>query len=218
MINQALRIIEGAGVLSKVEEEILNNLANDIRQTCETAQIFRTRTEMKVSVLNDVKHPTPDSKYWQAVREQNVMFHELAMLSYEYRKNKIEVQKMKRKLLTEEDDLEQELLQIDIERMEFILSNMERTARDRIREVVEWSKIKAELRPSLQFGEEDVNEHQLAAMKRRFSYEASLVSSSTPPADARNILGLAHTSSKLSQKDVIGGPKDYVNLLPDQQG
>ncbi|MDD4081844.1 MAG: hypothetical protein PHD05_00520 [Sphaerochaetaceae bacterium] len=213
MIDQALRIIEGAGVLSKNEETILNNLANDIKQTCETAQIFRTRTEMIVSVLNDIKHPTPDSKYWQAVREQNVMFHELAMLSYEYRKNKIEVKKLERKLLTEEDDLEKELIQIDIERMNFVLINMERTARDRIREVVEWSKIKAELRPKLQYGEDNVNEHQLAAMKKRFSYEASLVSSSTPPADARNILGLAKTSAKVTQQEVIGGSIDYVNLL-----
>ena len=48
-------------------------------------------TEVPVSVLNDIKFPTPAAKYWQAMREQNVMFQELVMLSYEYRKNLVEI-------------------------------------------------------------------------------------------------------------------------------
>jgi len=202
MIDQALSIIAGANILDKNKCGILSDLAAELRQTWETVQVFRTRTEMLVSVLNDAKHPTPDSKYWQAVREQNVMFHELAMLSYEYRKNELEIRKLQRDQLAEEDELEKELIGIEIEKKTFIGHNMERTAQDRIREIIEWSNIKAELRPQMSFGDQDVNEHQLTAMKKRFEFEASLVGQSTSPADARNILGLAISADRTAQEDV----------------
>ncbi len=205
MIDQALHIIEGANILDEQRRGVLSDLAAELRQTWETAQIFRTRTEMLVSVLNDIKHPTPDSKYWQAVREQNVMFSELAMLSYEYRKNALEIRKLQRTRLAEDDEIEKELLGVEIEKKTFAAHNMERTAQDRIREIIEWSNIKAELRPKMTFGTQDVNEHQLAAMKKRFQFEAKLVGPNTPPADARNILGLAISSDRTEQKDVTNG-------------
>jgi len=202
MTDRAFEIINGSGILTEQKGAALQQLAAELRQTCNTAQIFRTRTEMIVSVLNDIKHPTPDSKYWQAVREQNVMFHELAMLSYEYRKNELEIRKLQRDQLAEEDELEKELINVEIEKKPFIGHNMERTAQDRIREIIEWSNIKAELRPQMSFGDQDVNEHQLTAMKKRFEFEASLVGQSTSPADARNILGLAISADRTAQEDV----------------
>jgi len=202
MIDQALQIIEGADILDAQRCTVLLGLAAELRQTFATVQVYRTKTEMLVSVLNDVKHPTPDSKYWQAVREQNVMFQELAMLSYEYRKNAVEIRKLQRNQLVEEDELEKELIGIEIEKKTFIGCNMERTAQDRLREIVEWSHIKAELRPQMAFGDQDVNEHQLTAMKQRFEFEASLVGQNTPPADARNALGLAISAGRTAQEDV----------------
>ena len=53
--------------------------------------MFRTETEMRISVLNDLKHPTPGAKYWQAVREQNVFFEQMIFLSFDYRENDIEI-------------------------------------------------------------------------------------------------------------------------------
>lgn len=202
MTDRAFEIINGSGILTEQKGAALQQLAAELRQTCNTAQIFRTRTEMIVSVLNDIKHPTPDSKYWQAVREQNVMFHELTMLSYEYRKNALEIRKLQRDQLAEEDELEKELINVEIEKKTFIGHNMECTAQDRIREIIEWSNIKAELRPKMAFGDQDVNEHQLTAMKKRFEFEASLVGQSTSPADARNILGLAISADRTAQEDV----------------
>lgn len=202
MIDKALQIIEGADILDAQRCTVLLGLAAELRQTFATVQVYRTKTEMVVSVLNDVKHPTPDSKYWQAIREQNVMFQELVMLSYEYRKNAVEIRKLKRDQLVEEDELEKELIGIEIEKKSFVGRNMERTAQDRLREIIEWSNIKTELRPQMSFGDQDVNEHQLTAMKKRFEFEASLVGQSTSPADARNILGLAISADRTAQEDV----------------
>jgi len=183
--------------LTADEISVLTKLEAELTRTFETAQVFRTHTEMLVSVLNDVKHPTPDSKYWQAVREQDVMFNELMMLLFEYRKTLLETEQTRRKLATKQDDLESALLLNEIERQEYIAANMRRTAHHRMREIVLWSQIKVELEPQLAYGIEDVDAHQLEAMRQRFRAEASLVTQHTPVADARNILGLAMTSQRI---------------------
>ena len=199
----ALEIIKDAKILQDVDWQGLSELKDELRHTWETVQVFRTRTEMEVSILNDMKRPTPDAKYWQAVREQNVMFGELVNLSYEYRKKSVEIRKLQRDLVKETDDLEKELKQIEIEQNEWHARNMERTAHDRIREILEWSAIKKELLPIMKYGDEDVNLHQLSAMEIAFANQAKLVNENTPPADARNILGLADMSNKLA-KQILG--------------
>jgi hypothetical protein len=193
----SLQVMSATDLLSPAELARLQELQVELARTFETVQVFRTHTEMLVSVLNDVKHPTPDSKYWQAVREQDVMFTELVMLSYEYRKTLLETEQTRRKLAAEEDDLARALLAVEIERQDYIAANMRRTAHHRMREIALWSKIKAELEPQLVYGIEDVDAHQLEAMRKRFSAEASLVSQHTPVADARNILGLAVTAQRI---------------------
>lgn len=197
MIEKAITIIGDADVLPAADQAELEKLAGELRHTWETAQIFRTRTEMLVSVLADARRPTPDSKYWQAVREQDVMLRELVLLSYEYRKNAVEIRRLERDMWAADDLLDREILQIEMDRKIFLAHDMERTARDRLREIREWSAIKAELRPQLKFGEEDVNAHQLEAMRQRFAFEAQLVTPATPPADARNILGLRHMAERV---------------------
>lgn len=204
MINP-LDIIQESKILKESEFVALSNISDELRKTWETVQVFRTRTEMEVSVLNDAKRPTPDAKYWQAVREQNVMFCELMNLSYEYRKKAVETRRMERDLATLDDEFDAELKGIEIEQNQWQMLNMEKTAHDRIREILEWSAIKNALLPDLKYGVDDVDKHQLEAMGQRFALEASLVNSSTPPADARNILGLADMANKI----ISGGPNVY---------
>jgi len=191
-----LALISESGLLAKDDSQQLLALAGDMEHAFMTAQRFRTNTEMRVSVLNDMKHPTPDAKYWQAVREQDVFVTELINLSYEYRKTLIEIRRLSRDLENEEDDIEQDSLRLEIERQGWILTMMSRTAHHRVREITMWSGIKQELAPQLKFGTEDVNRHQLEAMNIRWNNAAQLVNESTPPADARNIIGLAQAAKK----------------------
>lgn len=209
-VEGGLQTIGSAQVLDLEGLTELKELAWELRQTQDTVQRFRTRTEMLVSVLNHVKHPTPDSKYWQAVREQNVHFEQLVLLSFEFRKNAVEIKKLERKLLAEDDELERELLGIELDKCKFSADCMERTAKDRLREIKEWSMIKAELKPHLAYGDQDVNEHQLEAMRKRFAFEAQRVTPYTPPADARNILGLEMTANRVQPEDVSKGVPNAV--------
>ena len=203
MIKNALDIVNESSILIKKDMSELLSIRRELLQTWETVQIFRTRTEMKISVLNDMKRPTADAKYWQAVREQNVMFQELVLLSYEYRKNILEIMRDERNCNKEKDDIEKALLQVEIDKKKFIGKNMERTAHDRIREILEWSAIKKELLPHLKYGDKDVDAHQLEAMQKSFSRQAKLVNNQTSIAEARNIIGLADMANKAGGKNGI---------------
>jgi hypothetical protein len=190
----ALALVQDSGLLTAGDLARLQALAPAIRQSFATAQVFRTETEARLSVLNDAKHPTPDSKYWQAVREQDVFATELGHLSYEYRRVQLEIRKLERRLAAEDDELERESLLLEIEHQGFVLALLERTAHHRVREIEQWQTIKEELTPLLAFGASDPNPHQHEAMRLRWGREAALVNAHTPPADARNILGLARAA------------------------
>lgn len=180
----------GSEILTKEDLSVVSDLKHELVDTLKKTQIHRTRTEMEVSVLNDVKHPTPASKYWQALREQGVMFNELVMLSFEYRKKQVEVKILERKFGKEQDDLERELLKIEIEKEKYILSNQERVAKARIREIKDWSEIK-ERESALMDSDntENVDHHQLISYTKRWIKQSVLMGGNGSPAERQNLLG-----------------------------
>ena len=82
-----------------------SQLTNELRDTWTKKQVFRTETEMRMSVLQDAKYPTKASKYWQCVREQNVFLENLMSLSFDARRNEVKLKKLKQKLETEKDPI-----------------------------------------------------------------------------------------------------------------
>ena len=72
---------DDAGAIVELREELGDNWRKK--------QIYRTETEMRISVLNDAKHPTNASKYWQSVREQGAMFDALMGLTFDLRRSKL---------------------------------------------------------------------------------------------------------------------------------
>lgn len=186
--DTALDIIGQSKILTSDDLNVIRDLKVELVDNFLHAQVFRTRTEMEVSVLNDMNFPTPDAKYWQCQREQGVHFHELVMLCYDYRKNLVEIRKLERKLADEKDDLEKELFQIEIEKLTFIARNQEKAAKDRIREVREWHEIKERLIPQMIHSLEDCNEHQLVSYTRRFIYQWLAMGESGSPGERQNLM------------------------------
>lgn len=189
--NEApFNIIQSSDVLTQEDMDKLTPLTQELKENFKKSQVFRTRTEMEVSVLNDIKFPTPTLKYWQSSREQNVMFHELVMLSYEYRKNIIKIKQLKVRIINESDDLEKELLQIEMERKLFISKNQERTAKDRIRELKAWSEIKE--REAKNMSKEDltdVDNGQLIGYTMRWLKQSIEMGGNGSPAERQNLIG-----------------------------
>lgn len=193
MKDNAISLINESGILNSDDLQVLVELKEELRDTFLYSQVFRTRTEMEMSVLNNLKHPTPDSKYWQAMREQNVMLDQTVMLSYEYRKNLIEIKKLERDLSKENDDLERELIEIEIEKKRYVAKQQERTAKDRIREIQEWHDIKEKLKPQMKHSQTDVNEHQLLSYTARLLNQMQNIHSMTA-GEKNNIVGQLNTS------------------------
>jgi len=192
----AFGILNDSKILEETDINELMSMKDELKDVFLHSQVFRTRTEMEVSVLNDVKFGTPDSKYWQSVREQNVMFQELVMLSYDYRKNLIEIKKKEREFKSEEDELEKELIEIDIEKLKFTVANQERTAKDRIREIKDWKEIKSQLIPKMEYSLTDVNEHQLLSYAKRFLNQMIVTGGAGSPSEKQNLIGQLTTTLK----------------------
>ena len=153
--------------------KFLEGVKKELNDTWNKRQIFRTETEMRISVLNDVKFPTNSSKYWQSVREQGVMFENLVTLSFEYRRNDIELEKKQIELEEATDVLVRADIQVDIDECIYKKSNMEQVAKDRTREIEHWSRLKEELNDGT-FDTENVNTHQLESYHQRFQHQAQL--------------------------------------------
>jgi hypothetical protein len=195
--DQSFNIINNSSILEPKDFEQLAALKDELQETFLRTQIFRTRTEMEVSVLDDIHFPTPDSKYWQAQREQNVMFSELVRMSYEYRKNLVEIKKLQREYDEEEDDLEKELKKIEIERKQFESREMERMAKDRIREVQQWHEIKEKLVPKMVNSTLNVNNHQLVSYTQEWLREALLMPPTIQQGEMVNLVGKLNSALKM---------------------
>ena len=214
--NLSLDIIGQANILQKSDFDELFEMKDELKDTFLKVQVHRTRTEMEVSVLNEVKHPTSSSKYWQSVQEQNVHFTELVMLSYEYRKNLIEIKKLEREMEKEEDELEKELLKIEIEKKKFISLNNERVAKARIYEIKNWSEIKKrEAKKMTEKDLESVNNHQLKSYTERWIKQKKIMGNSGSPAERQNLDGQLVSGLKACKE--VGLLDEIIKSFPDDK-
>ena len=150
----------------------LSELKNDIEQGFKSLQIFRSEYLMRNSVL--AMHPTVDGKYWQAMLERNVHFHELLRLSYDYKEKiadieimKAEIRKEEYKIFKTKSKYDKDILiarnnklKIKLDRANSELVYMKKEAEQRTREVLTWSKIIDELKPNLKYSPINPEEHQ----------------------------------------------------------
>ena len=184
-------------------------MTSELRDTWTKKQVFRTETEMRMSVLQDAKYPTKASKYWQCVREQNVFLENLMSLSFDARRNEVKLKKLKQKLETEEDPLKRELLQIDIDEKTYSVANMQLVARDRMREIKLWSTLKKEFNDG-SFDDKDVNRHQLDSYALIMKNKAETLTSGSSP-EVFNVLGQLQTIERVKKSgEMIYNKKEQL--------
>ena len=109
------------------------NMVGELRDTWTKKQIFRTETEARISVLQDLKYPTKAAKYWQCVREQNVFLEQLMELSFRYRRDAAKIKRLKKKVQEETNEYKKELYQIDLDEKIYNQASAELVAKDRMR-------------------------------------------------------------------------------------
>ena len=185
-------------------------MTSELRDTWTKKQVFRTETEMRMSVLQDMKYPTKAAKYWQCVREQNVFLENLMSLSFDARRNEVKLKKLKQKLETEEDPLKRELLQIDIDEKTYGVANMRLVARDRMREIKIWSTLKKEFNDG-SFDDKDVNRHQLDSYALIMKNKAETLTSGSSQPEVFNVLGQLQTIERVKKSgEMIYNKKEQL--------
>jgi len=185
-------------------------MTEELRDTWTKKQVFRTETEMRMSVLQDAKYPTKASKYWQCVREQNVFLENLMSLSFDARRNEVKLKRLQEKLKTEEDPLKRELLQIDIDEKTYSVANMQLVARDRMREIKLWSVLKKEFNDG-SFDDKDVNTHQLDSYHLIMKNKAETLTSGSSQPEVFNVLGQLQTIERVKKSgEMIYNKKEQL--------
>jgi len=204
-------------VLKEEDAKAILVLKEELADNWNKKQIFRTETEMRVSVLNDAKHPTPASKYWQSVREMSAHFDAMMNLSFDMRRNQVERLKLERKMdkaIAAGDDLKQMEIQIDLDQNLYGKAVMEQVAHDRVREIQTWSKIKAELNDG-SFDDQNVNTHQSVSLRLALQNRALALGPGASDAERINAVGPLQTLERLAKEDgkLLNFQEAKVNLL-----
>ena len=208
---------EIVSVLSDEDAQTILSLKDELVDNWHKKQIFRTETEMRVSVLNDAKHPTNASKYWQSVREMSAHFDALMNLSFDLRKNTVDKLRLDKKiqdLLENEDENKFDIMeaQIDLDRNLYDRSCMLQVSKDRVRELSLWSTIKRELDDST-FDAENVNTHQAESLHRYFENRVKSLNDSSAPGEIINAMGPYLSFNRLKTDD--GKLKNFLGEVTD---
>ena len=164
------------------------SMTSELRDTWTKKQVFRTETEMRMSVLQDMKYPTKAAKYWQCVREQNVFLENLMSLSFDCRRSEAKLKWLEKKVETEQDEYKLEKYKIDLDEARYGLANMQLVARDRMREIKLWSTLKKEFDDGT-FDTKDVNRHQLDSYHMIMKNKAETLTSGSSQPEVFNVLG-----------------------------
>jgi len=185
-------------LLDKSQASEFKKMVPELQDTWAKKQMFRTETEMRFSVLSDNKYGSNASKYWQSVREQNTHFENLMSLSFEYRKNDVEIEKLKHKITEDPnvDKFEKKLAKIELEEKLYARASMELTAKARMREISTWSKLKKEFHDG-KFDDKDVNTHQAESYMHVLEQRKATLTPASSQPEVFNVLGQLETLKRV---------------------
>tara|TARA_R100000152_G_C6712223_1_gene139639 strand:+ start:257 stop:877 length:621 start_codon:yes stop_codon:yes gene_type:complete len=198
-------------VLSKEQNKELAELKQELKETVEKNQIYRTEIQMRYSVLQDGKQPTNAAKYWQCVREQAAMYDELTRDSFAFRNLMIDLDEAKDKLSKESNEFEKRRLEVKIDELEFNKNTILRVGKDRFREIKLWSKLKKEFDDG-SFDNTNVHEFdvQKEAHQIRLENRAVTLTNGSNQAEVLNVVGPLATMSE-EHKHLLD-PKEFKKL------
>ena len=183
-------------LLDKSQAGEFKRMVPELQDNWVKRQMFRTETEMRFSVLNDGRYGTKAAKYWQSVREQNTHFENLMSLSFDYRKNDVEIEKLQREIKKEKDPLEKKLKHIEIEQKLYGRATMELVAKARMREISTWSKLKKEFNDG-KFDDKDVNTHQAESYMHNLEQRKLTLTPGSSQPEVFNVIGQLETLKRV---------------------
>jgi hypothetical protein len=185
-ISSSIDVLKDTDLIIPDDFGFLHEHKENFEKRLRTRSLFRSKFEMEASVLNDDVHPTPDSKYWQAIGEQIVHLQELISLSYENMKLQADIEiaeadlegllyeytQNKGDYLPHEETINKAGIKkqkIVIEQLKFSDTMQKKTAKERMREITTWEGIITKLQSQLKYGDEDFELHHPERYLKRYS-------------------------------------------------
>lgn len=181
--------------LVESDQQKLQAISAQLADAWGKRQIYRTNTEARFSVLNDANFPTTASKYWQCVREQTAMLDNLTIMSFDMRRNQIELQRAQMKVAEADNKIDREAAQIDVDECLWKAASAEQVANDRVREIVMWEGFKLEYDDGT-FDTQNVDTHQRQSLMRQLQNRAQCLTEHSPPGEILNVMGPLETMKK----------------------
>lgn len=183
-------------LLEPSDLQSFKKLTDELRDTWKKKQVFRTEVEARFSVLQDNNYPTKASKYWQCVKEQNVFLENLMSLSFDYRRSEAKIKWLEKKLETETNDYKLECYKIDLDERVYRKASMELVAKDRMREISMWSKLKKEFDDGT-FNTQDVSQHQLESYHQTYQQKMKSLTPGSSSSEVFNVMGQMQTLERV---------------------
>jgi len=212
--QEALSNVKQSNFLPEEDFSFLVDKKSELQEIFEKKKIWRSAIDMRVSVLDDVNFPDNASKYWQCVKECDVFYTCLIELSFQFRRNQLKLKFLLKELENTKNEFHREGLQIDIEEMEYIISNQILQSKDRVREIREWSKLMEELDDG-SFSTSNIEESQLLSYAQSFVKKYQALKDHVTGSERSNIIGLLVTTLKKCEKD---GVMDKLKEKLDDSG
>jgi len=187
----ALNEITNTTLMSDSDFKSITAILPELVRSYEVRQIWRTETEARFSVLNDLKFPFASGKYWQCIREESVFFTQLIYLICNYQETEglLELEEIKLdeiKTNTKYDQAMKKIITAKINGLKFKLTDMKLQSHDRCRELIMWEKLKCEQIAKEDFDISDPNKHQKKSYEKRWELENEIAKLSNNTALFKN--------------------------------
>jgi len=187
----------------------------NISEAFRTVTMWRTPALLRMSVLNDVAHPTPDSKYWQLVNEMYTHSTGLANLLFDIEEKQLELEEVEHQIGVETDRFAIRKLDVKRRRIEFELMNMQKVARARVEELSTQNAAMEEIKPLMKYGTESPEGHQLESFALSWTSEVCEINEHTDVDSRRNIISRWLTC--MNVLETIGQRDKFIKSLPESQ-
>jgi len=199
--------------------EKLTAAEHNINRAFKDIVFFRTPTLLRLSVLNDLDHPTLESKYWQLVNEMYAHSTGLADLIFDIELKQVEIDELESKFQTG-DGFQKRRDEIELRRARFALVNMQKTANARIEEIHNQNTAMEDIKTELQkqgvdIEKQTINDHQLRTFAVAWTNEVCNITEHTDVNDRKNITARWVTCMNILRS--CGELEGFINSLEPKQ-
>ena len=207
--KHSLDKIKSSSVLDNEDISSMLKMDKSMQHVFEKRQIYRTETEMKYSVLDELRCPTIQARYWQIIREEFSMFNNLMQISFEYEDLNLNLQLSEIELKEIDDSAKGKIYAMkkrnEIKKLQFESAIMRVQAKDYVRELKIWEKLKAILISKGGFDLNDCNADQFETLKQKWENQNKIAKE------------FGHESlGKVSQAGIDAIQKDVFTKIPNE--